>query len=52
MYLTESGKENETDPHAWLDLSNGVKYVKMIGSVLQDKDHKHARAYQSVRMLT
>ena len=46
MYLTESGKENETDPHAWLDLSNGVKYVKMISSVLQDKDPKHARAYQ------
>ena len=46
MYLTESGKENETDPHAWLDLSNGVKYVKMISSVLQDKDPKHAKAYQ------
>ena len=46
MYLTESGKENETDPHAWLYLSNGVKYVKMISSVLQDKDPKHARAYQ------
>ncbi len=46
MYLTESGKEDETDPHAWLDLSNGVKYVKLISRVLQDKDPKHAKAYQ------
>ena len=46
MYLTESGKENETDPHAWLDLNNGIKYVNMISGVLQDKDSKHAKAYQ------
>lgn len=46
MYLTESGKENETDPHAWLDLNNGIKYVNMISGVLQDKDPKHAKAYQ------
>lgn len=46
MYLTESDKENETDPHAWLDLNNGIKYVNMISGVLQDKDPKHAKAYQ------
>lgn len=46
MYLTESGKENETDPHAWLDLNNGIKYVNMISGVLQDKDPKHAKEYQ------
>lgn len=46
MYLTESGKENETDPHDWLDLNNGIKYVNMISGVLQDKDPKHAKAYQ------
>lgn len=46
MYLTEAGKENETDPHAWLDLNNGVKYVKLISQVLQEKNPKHAEAYQ------
>ena len=46
LYLTEAGKENETDPHAWLDVSNGVKYVKLINSVLKDKDPDNAKAYQ------
>ena len=46
LYLTEAGKENETDPHAWLDISNGVKYVKLINSVLKDKDPDNAKAYQ------
>ena len=38
MYLTAAGKEQETDPHAWLDLSNGIKYVQTITAVLKEKD--------------
>lgn len=30
----------EEDPHAWLDLANGVQYVKTITKVLKEKDSK------------
>ncbi|QDP39915.1 metal ABC transporter substrate-binding protein [Radiobacillus deserti] len=28
MYLTTEGNEGEEDPHAWLDVENGIKYAK------------------------
>lgn len=38
---------NEEDPHAWLDLANGVKYVQVITKVLKEKDKKNASYYQA-----
>lgn len=45
MYLTSAGKENEQDPHAWLDIQNGIKYVENIISVVSEKDSKYASEY-------
>jgi len=47
LFLTSKGKENEPDPHAWLNLDNGIKYVKVITKVLQEKDPEHAAAFQT-----
>lgn len=38
--------EKEEDPHAWLDLANGIQYVKTITEVLKEKDPKNANFYQ------
>lgn len=46
LFLTSKGKEDEMDPHAWLDLNNGIKYVETITNVLKDKDPEHAQAFQ------
>ncbi|EOA3429578.1 zinc ABC transporter substrate-binding protein [Enterococcus faecalis] len=37
----------EEDPHAWLDLANGIQYVKTITKVLKEKDSKNADYYQA-----
>ncbi|MFD1410078.1 metal ABC transporter solute-binding protein, Zn/Mn family [Lapidilactobacillus gannanensis] len=37
---------NEVDPHAWLDLANGIKYVQRMTQIMQEKDHKNADFYQ------
>jgi len=42
--LTTNAKED--DPHAWLDLANGIKYVRTITNVLKEKDPKNAEYYQ------
>ncbi len=45
-HLTDAGKENELDPHAWLDIQNGIKYVKNIEKVLIDKDPDNSDTYK------
>jgi iron/zinc/copper transport system substrate-binding protein len=36
----------EVDPHAWLDLNNGIQYVRTITKTLTQKDPKNAAYYQ------
>jgi len=43
-HLTTNVKEE--DPHAWLDLENGIKYVMTITNILKQKDPKNASFYQ------
>ncbi|MFD1392412.1 metal ABC transporter solute-binding protein, Zn/Mn family [Lacticaseibacillus jixianensis] len=43
-HLTANPKEE--DPHAWLDLANGIQYVRTIARVLREKDPKNAQFYQ------
>jgi len=43
-HLTTNVKEE--DPHAWLDLKNGIMYVRTITNVLKEKDPKNASYYQ------
>lgn len=44
-YLTTAGKETETDPHAWLDISNGIKYAERARDVLIEKDPINKASY-------
>ncbi|WP_414839693.1 metal ABC transporter substrate-binding protein [Carnobacterium sp. TMP28] len=46
MYLTSAGQETEQDPHAWLDISNGIQYVENITEVLIEKDPENKAVYQ------
>ncbi|MDQ2183324.1 metal ABC transporter solute-binding protein, Zn/Mn family [Enterococcus hirae] len=43
LHLTTNEKEEY--PHAWLDLANGIQYVKTITKVLKEKDQKNADFY-------
>lgn len=45
MYLTSAGQENEQDPHAWLDIQNGISYVETIRNILIDKDPENETSY-------
>lgn len=46
IYLESIGKQNEMDPHAWLDITNGVKYAANIRDALIKVDPDHEVAYR------
>ncbi len=45
-YLTTEGKEGEADPHAWLDIRNGIKYASNAKNALIQLDPEHADIYE------
>lgn len=46
MYLTTEGNEGEEDPHAWLDIRNGIKYAENARDGLMKVDPEHAKEYE------
>ena len=46
MHLTSIGKESEEDPHAWLDVRNGIKYAENAKIGLIKVDPEHADVYE------
>ncbi|MFS0727172.1 metal ABC transporter solute-binding protein, Zn/Mn family [Paenibacillus sp. 1P07SE] len=44
-YLTEAGNEGESDPHAWLDLRNGIRYAQNAQAALSELDPAHSAEY-------
>lgn len=46
IYLSEKGKESEEDPHAWLNIQNGILYAQNIEKELSKKDPQNKAIYQ------
>ncbi|WP_279615116.1 metal ABC transporter solute-binding protein, Zn/Mn family [Halobacillus aidingensis] len=46
MYLTSEGNEGEEDPHAWLDIRNGIKYAENARDGLIKVDPENKEIYE------
>ncbi|MFS0574783.1 metal ABC transporter substrate-binding protein [Sporosarcina sp. 179-K 3D1 HS] len=46
MYLKSEEHAGEEDPHAWLDVRNGIRYVENIRDILSKMDPDHASVYE------
>ncbi|MCL1991115.1 MAG: zinc ABC transporter substrate-binding protein [Defluviitaleaceae bacterium] len=47
LYLTTEGLEAYQDPHAWLDINNGMIYIQNIADILSDLAPDHEMAFQT-----
>jgi ABC-type Zn uptake system ZnuABC Zn-binding protein ZnuA len=45
IYLETKGLEKEPDPHAWMNIENGIKYVENIKLALIKEDPKNKATY-------
>ena len=46
IHLESKGQENEQDPHAWLSIQNGIKYIQNIEKTLSEKDPDNRADYE------
>lgn len=46
IYLEGESEKGKEDPHAWLNLENGIIYVKNIAKVLSEKDPANKAKYE------
>lgn len=46
LYLEGNGKTDKEDPHAWLNIENGMLYVQNITQVLSEKDPENQGFYE------